>query len=204
MLNRMYKKLSNRMYKKLSNQKGFTLIELLVIVAIIGILATIIVPSTFRAIENSKVIMAVADYKAVKSGVLHHYADTGSWPEDAIDGKDPNLMENNDRVGPDWDLNNELRFNYWNGPYLARWKPEHPWGGYYEYGNTMLVCTEEGKEEAGISRDIFRANEVVSLKLRSLGNRVDEVYNRLKNELGENRVEKDVDTKTVHLAIITK
>ncbi|MCL0043711.1 prepilin-type N-terminal cleavage/methylation domain-containing protein [Peptococcaceae bacterium] len=106
--------------KKFSNQKGFSLIELLVVIAIIGILAAIIAPNVFRAIENSRVAAAMGDYDVVKTAVLQHYADTARFPADANPGEDPNLMTNEDKA-PNW-----------NGPYLAYWKVEHPWGGQYD------------------------------------------------------------------------
>ncbi|MGQ9755989.1 MAG: type II secretion system protein, partial [Desulfotomaculales bacterium] len=41
--------------KRARDRRGFTLVELLVVIAIIGILAAIISPNAFKAIEKGKV-----------------------------------------------------------------------------------------------------------------------------------------------------
>ena len=53
--------------KRARDRRGFTLVELLVVIAIIGILAAIIAPNAFKAIEKGKVAAAEADYKAIKA-----------------------------------------------------------------------------------------------------------------------------------------
>ena len=158
------------MNKKLSNQKGFTLVELLVVIAIIGILAAIIAPNAFRAIEKSKVAAAISDYKAIRTAVLNHYADTGRWPKNARAGEDPNLMKNEDG------------FNNWNGPYLDHWKAEHPWGGQYKY--TVAIKNKNRIAEK------FDAQKAVVLELRNLGNAA-EAHGRIKEELGAGVVRRD-------------
>ena len=157
------------MNKKLSNQKGFTFIELLAIVAIIGILVAIITPNMFRAIENSRVAAAISDYKMIKSAVLNHYADTAKWPDDADPGQDPNLMKNEDD------------FDNWNGPYLTHWKAEHPWGEEYKYTKDYTAID-----------DLFGVDKAVVLEIRDLSNAA-EVYGRIKEELGEDAVERKCD-----------
>lgn len=57
------------MFKNLKNKKGFTLIELIVVVAIIGILVALLVPSVNGYIEKAKIAVAQADVKAVDLAV---------------------------------------------------------------------------------------------------------------------------------------
>lgn len=102
-------------------EKGFTLVELLVVIAIIGILAAIIAPSAFKAVEKGKVAAAEADLKAIKSAALNYYADTGKWPGDVGPGVDPGFMTNVGNV------------DGWNGPYLERWPKATPFGGQYDW-----------------------------------------------------------------------
>ncbi|GAA0717701.1 prepilin-type N-terminal cleavage/methylation domain-containing protein [Clostridium malenominatum] len=97
-------------------KKGFTLVELLVVIAIIAILAAIIAPNAFKAIEKSKVATAESDYRAVKTATLNYYADTGKWPAS---------MDN---------LTSDPPVAGWNGSYLEKLPSKNPWGGTYALG----------------------------------------------------------------------
>ncbi|MCL6448044.1 MAG: prepilin-type N-terminal cleavage/methylation domain-containing protein [Armatimonadetes bacterium] len=115
------------MRKKPKNERGFTLVELLVVIAIIGVLAAVVAPNAFKAIEKGKVAAAEADYKAIKAAALNAYTDTGLWPPSSDSaGEDPGLVNKDE-----W----ENAPSTWNGPYLERWKSNNPWGGTYRYLN---------------------------------------------------------------------
>ncbi|MDW8802734.1 type II secretion system protein GspG [Clostridium sp. A1-XYC3] len=99
-------------------KKGFTLVELLVVIAIIAILAAVVAPNAFKAIEKSKVSAAESDFKAVKTAALSYYSDTGKWPGDEAD--EDGFVKDDSKEG-------------WNGPYMEKWKSKNPWGGDYEF-----------------------------------------------------------------------
>ncbi len=121
--------------KRSKDQRGFTLVELLVVIAIIGILAAVIAPNAFKAVEKGKVAAAEADYKAIKAGTLNYYTDTGIWPLDGTTSTtSPNGFLANDKRGT-----SGTDTPGWNGPYLERWPSKNPWGGAYVFQNDKAV-----------------------------------------------------------------
>ncbi len=53
--------------KLIKNKKGFTLIELIVVIAILGILAAVLVPSIGNYVEKSKTGVALSEAAAFRS-----------------------------------------------------------------------------------------------------------------------------------------
>ena len=101
-------------------RSGFTLIELLVVIAIIAVLAAIIAPNAFKAVEKSKISATIGDYGAVKTAAMSYYADTGAWP--ANGSTTVGLIATDGVAG-------------WDGPYLETWPPFAKWGGAYTFQN---------------------------------------------------------------------
>lgn len=57
------------------NEKGFTLIELLIVVAIIGIIAAIAIPSLLNALDRARQTTTVENVKAMGQNVEQYIMD---------------------------------------------------------------------------------------------------------------------------------
>jgi len=103
-------------------QEGFTLIEIMVVIAIIGLLATLVVQSLRGATDKAKRTKAMADIAELKTALDRYYIDNGSYPT-----SDQGLTA---LVNPPSSGN--IPANYEEGGYIRR-IPADPWGNQYAY-----------------------------------------------------------------------
>src|ERR1043166_7070098 len=73
-------KTRSRPLNRASNRrnKGFTLIEMIGVLAVIAILAAVLVPKVFQAINDSRINNTAMSCQTVKTALIDHYAKYGS------------------------------------------------------------------------------------------------------------------------------
>ena len=69
---------------KTENQKGFTLIELLLVIAIIGLLVSIVTTVFISARDKSKDAKRLTDVKQISTALELHFDATGGYPVSGI------------------------------------------------------------------------------------------------------------------------
>ncbi len=98
-------------------QRGFTLIEIMIVIAIIGLIASLIMPNLLGRYEKSKEEVTRAQVEMLSSAVQAFIVDVGRCPTAlneliAVTGTDPK----------------------WRGPYLSKKEiPMDAWGKEYQY-----------------------------------------------------------------------
>ncbi|MFM7083660.1 MAG: type II secretion system major pseudopilin GspG [Hyphomicrobium sp.] len=102
------------------SEAGFTLIEILVVLAIIGLIVSVVGPRVIGYLSDSKVKAARIQVDSLSAALDLFYLDAGRYPSNT-----ENLAGLVQRP---------VGLNSWNGPYLKGVVvPKDPWGNAYVY-----------------------------------------------------------------------
>ena len=69
------------MNRRATSSRGFTLIELLIVLAILGTLLSIAVPSYFASLDNAKETSLKQSLSVMRTAIDHYKGDQGKFPE---------------------------------------------------------------------------------------------------------------------------
>lgn len=64
----------------LNKKTGFTIIELLIVLAIIGMLASLVVPRYFKSLDSSKEVALRHDLDKMRGAISSFYSDQSRYP----------------------------------------------------------------------------------------------------------------------------
>jgi len=110
---------SRRNKRNKNKQGGFTLMELLVVLAILGLLMSLVGPRVLNQLGGAKTKTAAIQIKDLEQALEMYKLDVGRYPSTS-DG----LKALNDKPGG---------ATGWNGPYLKSDVPMDPWKREYNY-----------------------------------------------------------------------
>ena len=104
--------------RRLSRRTGFSLIELMVVIAIMGLLATVVAVNLMGRTYDAKVKKVMADFDSFKKAIQLYKLDCGSYPQ---------------QIDALWTAPGNAK--NWKGPYLENTPPapQDPWGNNYTY-----------------------------------------------------------------------
>lgn len=93
--------------RKQNQRSGFTLIEMVGVLAVIAILAALLVPKIFAAIEESRYTNAVGSLNSVKAATMDYFSKNGGFTVSATFDQDlitAGYLETTfkTRIGTDW------------------------------------------------------------------------------------------------------
>jgi general secretion pathway protein G len=107
-----------------SKDAGFTLIEIMVVIAIIGILATLIVPKIMGRPDEARAVAAKQDVGTIVQALKLYRLDIGRYPTTDQGLKALVERPTSEPVPQNWKM----------GGYLDS-LPKDPWGNVYQYAN---------------------------------------------------------------------
>lgn len=82
----MIMKIARALHKRTKGDKGFTLIELIVVIAVLGVLATLLIPRVVGVKSKAETAAMEANEKIIKNALERYYLDNDeAYPEELDD-----------------------------------------------------------------------------------------------------------------------
>ena len=81
----MIMKIARALHKRTKGDKGFTLIELIVVIAVLGVLATLIIPKVVGVKSEAETKAMEANEKIIRNALERYYLDHEKYPEELED-----------------------------------------------------------------------------------------------------------------------
>lgn len=81
------------MNRTLQSKRGFTLIEILIVVVIIGVLASIAVPTFTKYLKNARAATFASDIRALAHAGAQYSLESGWWVPDTSSGVFPTELK---------------------------------------------------------------------------------------------------------------
>lgn len=107
---------------RLAAQRGFTLIELMVVLVIIGVLASLVVPSVLDRVDEAKVTAARTDVNSLMEALKRYRLDNQRYPTSEQGLQALVAKPTTGPIPPNWK------------PTLDK-LPNDPWGRPYQFAN---------------------------------------------------------------------
>ena len=135
-------------------EKGFTLMEVLIVVAIIGILASIVLLNVNIAREKAKISKAKADERSIINAIILFESDTGEWPghketwEIQPGAADNEICDDGCAIkfsDPEAGLvQTDGLYSNWQGPYIGESQLIDSWGNEYFFDTDYDIDSAPG------------------------------------------------------------
>jgi general secretion pathway protein G len=134
--------------KRLSRHKGFTLLEIMVVIVILGLLASLVIPSLMGNKEKADRQKAITDIATLENALDMYKLDNGRYPTDQ---QGMPALVTKPEIAP-------VPNNYRADGYIRR-LPNDPWGNEYLLRNLkdsgrVEVCSMGQDGEYGTEKDI--------------------------------------------------
>lgn len=77
----MIMKIARALHKRTKGDKGFTLIELIVVIAVLGVLATLIIPKVVGVKSEAETKAMEANEKIIRNALERYYLEHETYPD---------------------------------------------------------------------------------------------------------------------------